>query len=102
MKLYHGSNLRIDEVNLEKSGNFKDFGKGFYLTPSFQRAVKMANRRRDIENEGEPIVNPFIFYRSSCGKDNLKKLAIDLKYHGEDYIQYCFCTQKSLNFLIRD
>lgn len=31
IKLYHGSNVEIDEIDLSKSKKGKDFGCGFYL-----------------------------------------------------------------------
>ncbi|MBD5356774.1 MAG: DUF3990 domain-containing protein [Bacteroides sp.] len=166
MKLYHGSNCKITLVNLAFSREYMDFGKGFYLTPDFQRAVTMANRSVELRGSGTPEINPFIFNRSSCPKDmvikefksntwewaefvmhnrdkllippynhgydivigpvadsrvdavitaykkefghhylrseNLKELAVRLKYPGSIYIQYCFCSEKALNFLFRD
>jgi hypothetical protein len=32
MKLYHGTNVDFDEIDLTKSNKYKDFGQGFYLT----------------------------------------------------------------------
>lgn len=39
MKLYHGSDIVIDKIKLEKSKPFKDFGKGFYLSDVYEQAV---------------------------------------------------------------
>jgi len=61
MRLYHGSNLRINRIDLSKSKAHKDFGKGFYLTQDYNRAVKMANRTFAIEATGTPEVKPFLF-----------------------------------------
>ena len=44
MKLYHGSNLDINEIDLSKCRPYKDFGQGFYLTELEDQAVKMAKR----------------------------------------------------------
>lgn len=44
MILYHGSNQLITKIDLSKSKNFKDFGRGFYLTKDYARAVAMAQR----------------------------------------------------------
>jgi len=66
MRLYHGSYCRITEIDLSKSKNYKDFGKGFYLTPDFSRAVTMANRSVVLNQSGTPEVNPFIFNKSAC------------------------------------
>ena len=32
MKLYHGTNVDFDVIDLTKSNKYKDFGQGFYLT----------------------------------------------------------------------
>ena len=32
MKVYHGSDIRIDTIDLSKSKPSKDFGRGFYVT----------------------------------------------------------------------
>ena len=32
MRLYHGSNIRIDEIDLARCNPYKDFGRAFYLT----------------------------------------------------------------------
>ena len=33
LKLYHGSNVTIDKIDLSCSRRGKDFGRGFYLNP---------------------------------------------------------------------
>ena len=42
MKLYHGSNVCIDAIDLSKSRPFKDFGKAFYLSANEQQAWERA------------------------------------------------------------
>ncbi len=37
MILYHGTNLDFAEIDLKKSKPNKDFGQGFYLSPSCKR-----------------------------------------------------------------
>lgn len=32
MKLYHGSNVKVDQIDLGKSRPAKDFGRAFYLS----------------------------------------------------------------------
>lgn len=58
MILYHGSNLEIERIDLEKCRPYKDFGKGFYLTDIKEQAIKMAWRVARIYG-GNPIVNAF-------------------------------------------
>lgn len=59
MKLYHGSNIVIEHINLAMCRPFKDFGKGFYLTDIKEQAEKMAKRVSKIYG-GDPVVNAFM------------------------------------------
>ena len=52
MILYHGSNQLINRIDLSKSKDFKDFGRGFYLTKDYTRAVAMAQRTTAIMGDG--------------------------------------------------
>ena len=45
MILYHGTNTDIEAIDLAMSLNHKDFGKGFYLTPERETAIRMAVKR---------------------------------------------------------
>ena len=45
MTLYHGSNEDIQTIDIEKGLRFKDFGKGFYLTPDKSTAMRMAKKK---------------------------------------------------------
>lgn len=45
MTLYHGSNEDIQTIDLETGLRFKDFGKGFYLTPDKSTAMRMAKKK---------------------------------------------------------
>ena len=56
MRLYHGSNTDIKEINLEMCRPYKDFGRGFYLTVMEEQAEKMAKRVARIYG-GYPVLN---------------------------------------------
>ena len=58
MRLYHGSNTKINSINLAMCRPYKDFGTGFYLTDIKEQAEKMAIRVSKIYG-GNPIVNIF-------------------------------------------
>lgn len=58
MRLYHGSNIAIDSINLAMCRPYKDFGKGFYLTDIKEQAEKMAVRVSKIYG-GSPIVTTY-------------------------------------------
>lgn len=55
MKLYHGSNIEINKVDLAKCMPNKDFGSGFYTTMLEEQAWRMAQRRARIDG-GNPVV----------------------------------------------
>jgi len=58
MRVYHGSDVRIEEIDLSKSGNFKDFGRGFYVTNIFKHAQSRADDIA-LTNGTNPIVTTF-------------------------------------------
>ena len=55
MILYHGTNIDIDKIDLNKCAPYKDFGKGFYTTTTFDQAKAMAVRKSRIFG-GQPYV----------------------------------------------
>ena len=59
MKLYHGSNIIIEQIDLSKCKPFKDFGQGFYLTEIRVQAEQMA-RRTSATYGGEAVVTEFL------------------------------------------
>lgn len=65
MILYHGSNIEIMHIDLNKCRPYKDFGKGFYLTTIKEQAFKMAVRTSGIYG-GTPIVTAFEFNQEAC------------------------------------
>lgn len=71
MKLYHGSNVAIDVIDLSKSRPGKDFGKGFYLSADKQQAIEMAESKVAFLG-GEPIVTEFEFDDSVLTSGQLK------------------------------
>lgn len=76
MKLYHGSNVEIVSIDFDKCMPFKDFGKGFYLTPILEHARKMAARRK-AELGGKAVINEFEFNREKAYADGLKILQFE-------------------------
>ena len=72
MRLYHGSNIAIDNINLAMCRPYKDYGQGFYLTDIEEQAEKMAIRVARIYGE-KPIVN---IYEIEDNFKDLKNLKI--------------------------
>lgn len=71
IKLYHGSNLSIEEVDLSKSNRGKDFGCGFYLNPNETQAMEMAQAKAAFLG-GDPIVSVFEFIPEQLCEEEIK------------------------------
>lgn len=72
MRLYHGSNTKIEQVDLAKCKPYKDFGQGFYLTEIKEQAEQMARRTATIYG-GDPIVTEFEFDESALDVLSVKR-----------------------------
>lgn len=73
MKLYHGSDIKIQVIDLEKSKPFKDFGKGFYLSADYHQAMAMAKQRvKQKRGMGTPVVSVFEFDEQVLTSGELK------------------------------
>lgn len=70
MILFHGSNMEIGEINLEKSKPYKDFGKGFYLSDDEAQAKDMA-KFKVLTLGGECKVSKFEFNKEDLFSSNL-------------------------------
>ena len=76
MTLYHGSYCEISCPDLEKCAPYKDFGRGFYLTASYEQArkfigtsLKKAKSQKLIdENQTYGVISTFKFHAA----DNLE------------------------------
>ena len=68
MKLFHGTNRKFENIDLEKSKDKRDFGKGFYTTTIFEQAEKWAkNQLVRYGGEGS-FVKEFEFQQDSSLK----------------------------------
>ena len=59
MRLYHGSNMLITRPDLSRSKPFKDFGRGFYLSPTRRQAEERGRQMADLLQTGSPCVSVF-------------------------------------------
>lgn len=92
MKLYHGSNIAIEKIDLEKSKPNKDFGKGFYLSESYEQALQMANFKAAIFN-GEPVVTTFEFDEETLHSGKLRiKIFND---YSEEWADFVFANREA-------
>ncbi|MDO5341475.1 MAG: DUF3990 domain-containing protein [Bacteroidia bacterium] len=72
LKLYHGSNIKIEKIDLSKGRINKDFGKGFYLTTVKSQAEEMAKRKAKQYLGTNPVVTEFYFDNSVLLSNKLK------------------------------
>ena len=60
MRLYHGTNVDFDKIDLTKSRPNKDFGQGFYLSDNRWQAEELAAARVALTG-GEVVVLEYDF-----------------------------------------
>lgn len=71
MILHHGSNIRIDVIDLTQSKRYKDFGQAFYLSAEEEQARKMAIAKV-VQFGGEESVTSFDFNESCLSSDEFQ------------------------------
>jgi hypothetical protein len=76
MILFHGSNMPIEYINLNKCRPYKDFGRGFYLTTIEEQSITMAKRISKIYGD-KPCVTSFEFDESSLKNENISTKIFD-------------------------
>lgn len=56
MRLYHGSTLKIERIDLGGSRGGQDFGRGFYLSDNYPQALAFSEHVRKRRGTGANIV----------------------------------------------
>ncbi|MDR3236337.1 MAG: DUF3990 domain-containing protein [Prevotellaceae bacterium] len=79
MKVYHGSYLKIEDIDLSKCEPRKDFGQGFYVT-KFREQAEIWAKRKGRDNHTEEVVTEFNFFESVFADKNFKTLRFE-KYN---------------------
>lgn len=77
MKLYHGTNVDFDKIDVTKSKAFKDFGQGFYLTDIRTQAEDWAKKKAEIFG-GTPVLQEYEFDESALDSSELNVLVFDV------------------------
>lgn len=91
MILYHGSNVAIDHIDLEKSKPFKDFGQGFYLSENEGQALDMAQLKA-LTFGGKPFVSKFEFDTSLMHNSDLRIKIF--KEYSEEWADFVFANRE--------
>ena len=72
MRLHHGSNMAITDIDLSRCRPNKDFGLGFYLSPDKTAAEKMAHRTVKRFG-GSPYVMTYDFNDAALERFTLRR-----------------------------
>lgn len=76
MILYHGTNIDFEDIDIDKSNPYKDFGKGFYLTEIKTQAEQLAKKKAHIFG-GKPVVQSYEFDESLLCNGSLNVLTFE-------------------------
>ncbi len=98
IKLYHGSNVVIDKIDLSRSKRGKDFGSGFYLNPNKSQAMEMAVRTSQRMMEGEPVLNTYLFDESLLNDDSLLSVK-EFSEYSVEWAEFILKNRKNLSEL---
>jgi len=92
MKVYHGSYISIDEIDLTKCELNRDFGRGFYVTNIYEQAKFWAKRKgRKLNNNG--VITEFTFLESAFSSNYLK--TIRFLYYSEEWLDFVVMNRQN-------
>ena len=85
MRVFHGSDILIEKIDLTKGKEHPDFGRGFYVTNirghAHQRAVNIA-----IENNTKPVITEFEYIEAYPVNTGLAVKHFDR--HSEEWVHF--------------
>lgn len=96
MRLYHGSTVYIEQINLQKSRPNKDFGRGFYLSADRFQAQRMGEFKALIEG-GVPVMNVYEFDEAVLQSGELKVLRFE--GYSREWAEFIFLNRNNPSML---
>lgn len=99
MRLYHGTNVEFDVIDLTKSNKYKDFGQGFYLTDIRLQAEELAAKKSRLFG-GYPVIQEYEFDESLLSGTDLKVLKFDKP--SADWAEFIFKNRNRDNNFTHD
>jgi hypothetical protein len=81
MRVYHGSYIKITEIDLKKCRLNTDFGHGFYVTKFIDQASNWA-KRKGVRHQNEGVITEFNYIDSPFTEQLCNVLRFD-SYSGE-------------------
>lgn len=99
MRVYHGSSVRIDEIDLSKGRWGRDFGRGFYVTNIRSQAEVWAARKgQEVGTSG--VVTEYDFMEYAYEDDRLKVLRFDS--YNEDWFDFIILNRSAPRNKVHD
>lgn len=93
MRVYHGSSIRVDEIDLSKGRWGRDFGRGFYVTNIRSQAeVWVARKGEEAGTSG--VITEYDFMEYAYEDDRLKVLSFDS--YNEDWFDFIILNRSTL------
>lgn len=88
MKVYHGSDVEVKQIDLSRSLMFKDFGPGFYVSSDLKQAQAFAKYKADRPKSTthNPVVSTFDFDDQSLTDGSLRIKRFD--GYSEEWIDF--------------
>ena len=91
--LFHGSNIIVDKIDLDKSKPYKDFGKGFYLSDNESQAIEMADFKSSLLG-GESVVSKFEFDDTILNSSTLRIKIF--KEYSQEWADFVYANREGL------
>ncbi|MCI5830579.1 MAG: DUF3990 domain-containing protein [Treponema sp.] len=91
MLLYHGSNTQVLNPQILESDRRLDFGRGFYLTSSFEQALRWAELTVKRRETGKSVVS--VFELDEAKLTNLKVLRFNQAQ--KEWLEYVTLNRKN-------
>jgi hypothetical protein len=92
MKVFHGSDIFIEEVDLSKGQLGRDFGRGFYVTKFYRQAQKMSERVA-LRHKKTPVITEFDFDEIAYSDADLKVLQFET--YKEAWLDFVILNRKN-------
>jgi len=88
LTLYHGSNCNFSVVDLSKTKDKRDFGKGFYLTPLKVQAMSWAQRFLREGVRGTAAISSFLFLPKPDDKLPADAKILEFDAHNLEWLNF--------------
>ena len=85
MKVYHGSAMEINDIDLLKCESYRDFGRGFYVT-NIRKQAEFWAERRGRKNRDKGFVTEFEF--SETAFEFWKLNVLRFACYSEDWLDF--------------